>query len=171
MYDVTTEDEQELMDINDDAVSTITLPHSGKKVKIGYLKPYCTERVTRKLLKSDNLTIKKEIDAVNLLRKKSKLSSQIVALILLNNFFKIKFFYPLYWRWLYYVKEYTYDEMFPIVLLAKKKTGLDQFGLLISVAATIMETQMMLTTKQAKQFRQELLSAQEVLSGNDTRGL
>ena len=41
------QDEKELMDINDDAKTIVEIPRSKKKYKIGYLKSYCTEKVTK----------------------------------------------------------------------------------------------------------------------------
>ena len=47
MEQPTIQDEKELMDINDDAKTIVEIPRSKKKYKIGYLKSYCTEKVTK----------------------------------------------------------------------------------------------------------------------------
>lgn len=85
-----------------------------------------------------NETIRK-ITAVNLDDKTDTLHelqqpSKIAALIVLNGFFKIKLFYPLLWRWYFYIRQYKAEQLYPIIMEGKKKVP--QIGYLMSTTLT-----------------------------------
>lgn len=170
MTDITRQDERELMDLNDDSVTVVPIAHTNTKVKIGWIKPYATEQLTKKMIESDLLTSTHENDVVKLLGKKSKITAQALSYLILNNFFKIKLFHWIHWRWLYYVKEFTYEQMLPIIIEAKKKIAVEEYALLMGVLGMMMESQKTLTKTEARQFHQELLLEQERHSEKNTRG-
>ena len=158
-------DEQELMDINDDAV--ISVPIGGKNIEIGYIKPYTCERITALLVKSDIKTsreIKTEFEGLELMKENSKRLHQFAAYGILNNFFKIKLWHWIKWRWMYYIDEINYNDLMLLTSIIKKKVPLAQYMTAMGLAGTIRETVMTMTKTQAQQYRQELLSVQERLS-------
>ena len=76
------------------------------------MKPGTMRKLTHIMLAKDN-------DA--------KVSCMSAALIILNDFWKIKFLYPILWRWFFYIKQYTDDELFPIIAAGKKKVPAKNF--------------------------------------------
>ena len=103
------------------------------------------------------------------IKKLSKYASKLTALYLLNGL-KIVFFYPFYWRWLYYIKGYNYSQLESIIEEGKKK--IPSVGLL-AITAYAKEskiTNMTLTEEELRCSRQELLSAVETLSEKSSHG-
>lgn len=47
--------------------------------------------------------------------------SKIAALYVLNSFLKIKLFYPILWRWYFYVRQYKQEQLYPIIAEGAKK--------------------------------------------------
>ena len=94
--------------------------------------------------------------------------SKICACIILNDFFKINFFSGIYWRYLYYWKQYSYDQLLMIVLEGKKKIPASEFALAIGVAAMMKDTILTMTTKEANSYLQELILAQEAHSNKNS---
>ena len=153
------QDEKELMDINDDAKTIVEIPRSKKKYKIGYLKSYCTEKVTKIILNAEPETPNSELTALSEMSKRSKVLHKVAAYIILNNWYKIVLFHPIVWRWMYYVNEYTSDQLLPIIIEGKKKIQVQAFSLGMAFSGMIMETTKTMTTKEAKAYQAELLSA------------
>ena len=60
---------------------------------------------------------------------------------------------------MYYVNEYTSDQLLPIIIEGKKKIQVQAFSLGMAFSGMIMETTKTMTTKEAKAYQAELLSA------------
>ena len=163
---MTTEAEKELMNINDDTKTKVQIPYTNKSYNIGYQKPFTTERVTSVMLDAEPETPEAALTKTTNMSKRSKAIHKAASLIILNNFFAIKFLHPLFWRWLYYVKGYTAEHLFPVISEAKKKVPLASFSYSMVLLAMMMKTQKTMTTKEAKTYRAELLAEQERNSGN-----
>lgn len=124
----TTEDEKELMSINDNDATIVSIPRSKKKFKVRWIKPYTCERITKLALANEkNKAVTKRMigegegaQSVKEISSLSKFSSKLASLCLLNGM-KIFFFHWIYWRWMYYVKGYDYKQLEPIIETAKKK--------------------------------------------------
>lgn len=159
MEQPTIQDEKELMDINDDAKTIIEIPRSKKKYKIGYMKPYAQERFTKFILEAEPEAPNSELSVLIDIKKRSRLHHKSAAIIILNNWFKIKLFYPILWRWLFFVKEYTADQLTPIIIEGKKKMQVQAYSVNMAFLAMMMETVKTMTTKEAKAYQAELLSA------------
>jgi len=170
MEQPTIQDEKELMDINDDAKTIVEIPRSKKKYKIGYLKSYCTEKVTKIILQAEPESPNSELSVLTDIKKRSRLHHKAAALIILNDWYKIVLFYSIFWRWLFFVKEYSSDQLFPIILEGKKKIQAETYSLNMGFLALIMETKKEMTMKEAKAYQAELLLALERNSANQTLG-
>ena len=88
----------------------VKIPSTDRRVLVGWL---------------HNETIRK-ISSVHLSKRKDtryerQISSRVAALIVLNGYWKIKFFYHILWRWYYYVRQYHDYQLLPIVETGKKK--------------------------------------------------
>lgn len=157
--------EQELLDIDSNVGSKVNIPFSKDSVVVGWIKPYTSEKFTKLLVKSD-IEVKKtsEKENLDLMSSKSKLLAQVASYIILNNFFKINLFHFIYWRYLYYWKEYTYAQLLPIIVEGKKKIQVVEYGLGIGLAGMMKESVMTRTMKEVESYHQELLLAQDQLS-------
>lgn len=83
-----------------------------------------------------------------------KISCQCAALLILNSFFKIKFFYWFLWRWFYYWKEYDDEILQPILAEGKKKLPLSQYLVNTMLVTGMKDTVMMMTKKEAARLIQ-----------------
>lgn len=78
-----------------------------------------------------------------------KVSCQVASLLILNSFFKIKFFHWFLWRWFYYIKEYDDGILQPILIEGKKKLPYTQFLVNTMLVTAMKDTIMMMTKKEA----------------------
>ena len=75
---------------------------------------------------------------------------KICVVLLLNNIWKIRFFYPLYWRWLYYVCDLDDVEILRVVDVCKKKIPSAASSLLTILATGMTDVMMTMTKSEAK---------------------
>lgn len=104
-------------------------------------------------------------------KEKAQTIHKVFALGVLNNYFKIKLFYPILWRWFYYVKGYTWDELVPGITLIKKKIPLSAYWQGMALSVEMMTSWRTMEKKEAEQYRQELMLAASRLSEKNTDGL
>lgn len=147
------------MDIVNDSVSLVPIPGTRKKVKIRWIKPYTMERLTDVWLERElaSASIASGPEVAKDLAKEPYFAFKEAALIILNNDLKIRFLYPFYWRWL----AHKYDETQVVGIIAEGKKKLPLWAHYETMLySTDMRTDLMkMTTKEAEQYRQELLSA------------
>ena len=166
------EAQQELISIDQNLPSIVEIPRSKKKYKITWLKPYTTNRVSQSFLENEvPEELKDGADTVKFMAKKVKVVSIIASYVILNNFWTIKFFHGLHWRWLFYVKQYDYEQLLPIIVEGKKKMGVQGYYVSMALAATMMDTLRMMMKTEAEQYLAELSSAQNQPSERSTLGL
>lgn len=162
---------KQLNDINSDNSDLVQIPGAGS-VKVGFIRPFTSEKLTELYVNADiDLEKVDELGAIELMSRKSSHLHKLVALAVLNRFWKIKMFYWILWRWYYYVKEYTYDQLFPIVAESKKKIPLEMYLLGMGLGAMMSQDKMNLTKMEAEQYRQELSRVSGLLSERNTGGL
>lgn len=117
------------------------------------------ERLTSLWIERDlaSAEVKQGSDVLKDLAKEPYFAFKEAALMVLNNDLKIRFLYPFYWRWL----AYKYDETQIVDIIAEGKKKLPQWAHFETMVYSMdMRTDMMkMTTKEAEQYRQELLSA------------
>lgn len=114
--------------VNNDA-EEVTIIRTNKKYKIRWLKNGQIERLTRlllhkKALDEDTTTGSDALDAI---LEDTKLACKAAAIIILDGYWKLKFWYWLLWRWFFYVKQYDNIQLEPILEVGKKKVPLIQF--------------------------------------------
>lgn len=135
------EDEQLLNDVMEDSVDEVAIKGTNKKYKIGWLKKGTMRKITAVALEEN---------------KDDMLSAKTSALIILNNYWKIKLFYPILWRWFFYVKEYTDDQLSEILAVGKKKVPYVAFLTNTILVTGMKDTIMTMTKKEAERIRQGL---------------
>ena len=135
------EDEQLLNDIIEDSVDEVEIKGTGKKYRISWMKKGTMRKISSVALE------KGEDDT---------LSAKTAALIILNNYWKIKFFYPILWRWFFYVKEYTDEQLSEILSVGKKKVPYIPFLTNTILVTGMRDTIMTMTKEEAERIRQGL---------------
>lgn len=140
----TQEEEKLFSDIQDEKPSYVLV--RGNKWKCGWLK-HGTERKISSVMADETID-------------EDKVICKCAALILLNGLWSIKFFYPILWRWFYYIKQYREDELLPFIIEGKKKVIVDQYLLATMSLTAMRDTIMSKTRKEVNRFQAELLSEQ-----------
>lgn len=126
----TPEDERLLNDVLEDSVDYVEV--RGKKYGISWLKRGTIRKFTSTMQKSGN---------------DDKISCQCAAVIILNGYWKIKFFYPFLWRWFFYIKQYGDHELMKVIAVGKKKIPVEDY-LTATIYLTAMKDTMMTMTKE-----------------------
>ena len=140
-------DQERLLSVNSNELTVVSIPDSKNKVKVGWIKPYTLERVTKLILKNESE--EEECDP--------KLMAKLSSLFVLNGV-SIFFMHSLYWRYLYYIKGYRFDQLLPVVETAKKKVPINAYVKAIILASGIKTTSMSMTKEEIESIRAELLS-------------
>jgi len=126
-----------------------------KKYKIKWLHKGTIRKITQIALKEGN---------------DDKASYQTAACIILNSFLKIKLFYPILWRWFYYVKQYTEADLTQVLAVGKKKIPLQAYFVNTILMTDMRDTMMMMTKKEVYTIRQGQSTAQAGSSPKTTAG-
>lgn len=137
------ETQKKLNDILEDSVDYVEL--RGRRIGVGWLK----KGVIRKLT-----------DTIINCKKEDELSARCASLVLLNGYWKIKLFHWVYWRYLWH--KYSDEELFEVMILAKKKVDSQTQAYLTNTIYLIgmKDTMMTMTRKEAERTLQELRRAQ-----------
>ena len=152
------QDEQELLSIQNNEKEELQIPRTTKKVKIGWMKGYTLEKLSKLEL---NEGIKEsDSDTNTVIEKRSKFLAKAASLCLLNGI-RILFFHWIYWRYLYYIKGYAFDQLEPIIIHAKKKVPAAAWYISSALVSRMKITNMTMTQKEAERFRAELSSEHE----------
>lgn len=164
--------QEELISIDQNLPSIVKIPRTKKKYKITWLKPYTNDMVSKAFLESEAPEeLKNSADTVKLMSSKARLVSQIASYIILNDFWTIKLFHKFHWRWLFYVKQYDYDQLFPVVSEGKKKMEVAGYFWSMALVAEMMTTWRTMMKTEAEQYLRELLLERKRLSEKNTLGL
>ena len=126
-----------------------------KTYKIKWLHPITIRKINKIVLKEGN---------------DDKASHQTAACIILNSLFKLKFAYPILWRWFYYVKQYTEADLTEVIAVGKKKIPLQSYYVNTILMTGMMDTAMTMTKKEVSSIRQEQGMAQRGTSQKNTAG-
>lgn len=92
-------------------------------------------------------------------KNEDKVAVKCIAAARVNGWIGMKLIYPLMWRWMYYVKQYTYEELIEAVALVKKKAPLAAYLITITSLTEMKDTMMQMTRQEAERIRQERLMA------------
>lgn len=97
--------------------------------------------------------------------------AKCAALIRLNGFWKCHLWYWFLWRWYYYIRQYTAQELLPLIQMAQKKTAQEAAvaylnGMMLLTALSTTQKQM--TKEEAERTLQELRSGNDGKSAKST---
>ena len=165
----TTEVQKEMTDIINDVKTNIVLSN-GKTVKIGWLRPDTQDKlndimtnyeVFKKNISSKNLQniSPEELNRGN--RATRRVYAQSVAAILLNNYWGLRLFWRIKWRWLYYFSDWNANDYIEIIVESKKKAQDQEYFLAMALLMDMMTMTTTMTKKEAEEYRRELELAKE----------
>lgn len=133
---------------------------NGEKIRIGMMmnptqdklnEIYVEYESCKKALEGDDLVTEKLRNDLT-----RRYYAKCAAAIILNNYLKIKFFFGIKWRILYYLKSLSGDDYFNIIALAKKKATEQQYLLAMALLVTMTDMWTTMTKKEAEEYRAEL---------------
>ncbi len=156
-------------DIVNDSVTRVPIRGTKRSVKIRWIKPYTIERLTQVWLERDLASAKIEngTDVIKDLAKEPYFAFKEAALMILNNDLRIRLFYGLYWRYL--AHKYSEHQMTDIIVEGKKKLPLMPHFETMAYSTDMRTDWMKMTTKEAEQYRAELLLEANRLSSRTSR--
>lgn len=127
----------------------------GKEWKIYWLRNSAKRKVS-------SILLDKDIDELSV-------SSRCVAAMRLNGHWKIKFFYWFLWRWYYYIKQYTDNELLPVISLCKKKAEPFAYYANITFLTEMKDTMMAMTREEVERIQVALRMEQREASAKSTQ--
>lgn len=135
-------DERELNSIVEDKADTVSL--GGMKWKVKWMKNGTKRKVTDILLNE---------------KDELKVTTKCVSAMLLNGYWKIRFFYWILWRWIYYVMQCDESELLEVLEVCKKKVQLTEYYINTILLTELRDTIQGMTREEAERIRQEQISA------------
>ncbi len=127
----------------------------GRKWKIYWLRNAAKRKVT-------SILLNKKIDELSV-------SSRCVAAMRLNGYWSIKFFYWFLWRWYYYFKQYTDNELLGVIALCKKKAEPFAYYANITFLTEVKDSMMAMTRDEVERIQVALRSEQRAASQKSTQ--
>lgn len=168
MEKVTNEDEKELMSIENDLYDIVEIPRTKDKWKIRWLKEAQMEKLSILELKYGIMATSE--DNIANVKKRARFLSKAAACCLLPGL-KLYVLYSFLWRYLYYIKGYSADQLLPIIKIAKKKAPQVESYLAMILVGQLKITNPILTVEEQNRFQAELLLEQNQPSEKNTDGL
>jgi len=157
MQEPNNQDEKELLSLQNNEKDIISIPRTKKTTKVGWMKGYTLEKLS-KLELNEGLK-ESDADTEKVIEQRSKFMAKAASLCVLNGI-KIFFFHWFYWRYFYYLRGYTFDQLEPIIVLAKKKVPVGSWYIGSALVARMKITNMTMTMEEAERFRHALSSEQ-----------
>lgn len=119
-----------LLSLMNNDPEVVVIPRTKKRYKIRWLKNGQLVKLTRLLLRKEDVEKPKKTtgsEVLDSILEDNKLACKAAAIIILDGFWKLKLFYWILWRWFYYFKQYDNIQLEPILNVGKKKVPLLQF--------------------------------------------
>ena len=139
--------------------AVVQIPGTKRRVKVRNIHPYTLERLTKVWLERDANMPTDSGETLKSMAIDPYFAVKEAVLLVMNSWWRIILFYPLKWRIWAYWREYTDDQMLPIIQEGKKKLPLMPHWMIMAFSTDMRTDWMRLTTMEAEQYRAELLSA------------
>ena len=147
-----------------DIPTIVPIKGTSKKVSLRGVKPYTMERLTRLWIERDLASIPDDsADTLKSLCIEPYFAVKEALLFVLNDYWKIRLFFPFLSWWWGKVKGYTEEQMLPIILEGKKKVQLTAHWSNMAYSVDMRSDWMKMTKTEAEQYRAELLSVSKQL--------
>ena len=154
------DEQREYVSARDNDATIVAIKGTKKKYKLRWLRNGQIEKLSRLLIRKAS-TDDKDKDAddiLNAVLSDTKLACKTAAIYLLDGYWKLKFRYWYLWRWFYYIRQYSNDQLQDILVEGKKKVPLTQFLTLTMSLTEAKVTLMMMRTEEAERILQGLAS-------------
>jgi len=170
MKQVSTSARRDYYDIVEDIPTTVAIPGTKKTVKVRGIKPYTIECLTKLWLERENTIVPEDsADTLKSLCIEPYFAIKEAVLLTLNSWWKIHLLYGLKWRIWAKIKGYTEAQMSPIIQEGKKKLPLMAHWTNMAFSVDMRNDWMKMTTKEAEQYRAELLSVASQVSSRSSQ--
>ena len=116
---------QAVMSILSDKATVVKIPGTRHRVKIGFLRDCTVDKVTELLLEREERDEKAE-GAEELMRSAAKnpyLNLKVAVCYVLNDYWKLRLWFPIVWRWWAYVRRSNESQVASVLAEAQKKTA------------------------------------------------
>lgn len=142
---------------------------TNKKVTLRGVHPYTIERLTQLWLERDQASaLSDSSETLKSMCLEPYFAVKEALLFVLNDYWKIKLFFPFLSWWWGKVKGYTEEQMLPIILEGKKKVPLTAHWSNMAYSVDMRSDWMKMTKQEAEQYRAELLSVAKQLSSKSS---
>lgn len=148
-----------------DIPTRVHIPGTKRDVKLTGIHPYTLRRLTQLWVERENTVVPE--DSASTLKSMSiepYFAIKEAVILTLNSWWKLRLLYPIKWRIWAYLHEYTEEQMSPIIQEGKKKLPLMAHWQNMAFSVDMRTDWMKMTTKEAEQYRAELLSGTKLPS-------
>jgi len=152
--DATREDKEELLSVVRNKADVVMV--RGRKFNVRWMHPATDDWISDLFTRKGN---------------DGKILCQAAALIALNGFWKCHLAYWIVWRWYYYVRQYTSEELMPLFEMAQKKTAQEELPAYLramTLLTVLNTTNKQKTKEEAERFLQELRTDRDGKSPKNT---
>lgn len=149
-----TAQDPEIVDINGVQHIVARIPRTNKVYKVRMLTPNQMEDIAK-------LLAGKHPDLSEAVITDKKIHCKAAAIYLMPGFWKRKLTYWFKWRWFYYVRQYDYVQLQPILSAGNGSTPYVDFLKTMNILNSMRDTQMHMTRQEAEKMMQQLASMSE----------
>lgn len=143
MEQVTLDIQRELESIKNSSPTRVTIPNTKTTYEIGWIHYETSRKITKVLNEKTNNASEEGV-----------VLCKAMALIVLNDFWKILFFYPILWRWFAYFRQYHDYQILPVIEVAKKKVPQIPYLLSMTLLQGLKDTLATMTREEVEHMRQ-----------------
>jgi len=133
---VNTEQQKALDDVLEDSIDYVDV--RGKRKGIKWLRNCTIRKVTHIMLGEHG--------------HESMVNCKCAAAMVLNGYWRIKLWWPILWRWYYYVLQYRDAELRELIEVGKKKVDVESYYLTTTYLTAMKDTMMAMTRKEVEHF-------------------
>ena len=173
----TLEMQREYKSLTDNIPTEVAILGTNKKYLIRWLKYGQFSKLSKLLIRKHDVDNKdvgeSALSKVDMIIGDSKLACKASAIYVLNGFWTLHLKYWFLWRWFYYVRQYDYAQLTPILTEGKKKVPLMPFLGTTTLLIGAKDSLLQMTTMEAEHILQGLNSAQlsqEQSTGSSSSG-
>lgn len=173
----TLEMQREYKSLTDNIPTEVAILGTNKKYLIRWLKYGQLSKLSKLLIRKHDVDNKdvgeSALSKADMIIGDSKLACKASAIYVLNGFWTLHLKYWFLWRWFYYVRQYDYAQLTPILTEGKKKVPLMPFLGTTTLLIGAKDSLLQMTTMEAEHILQGLNSAQlsqEQSTGSSSSG-
>ena len=149
--------------------TVVPIPGTTKKVTLTGMHPYTIERLTQLWIERDQASaLNDSAETLKSMCIEPYFAVKEALLFVLNDYWKIKLFFPFLSWWWGKVKGYTEEQMCPIILEGKKKVPLTAHWSNMAYSVDMRSDWMKMKKAEAEQYRAELLLVAKQLSSKSS---